>query len=150
RARVHPIAVLAALMSYRTGHGVRGSSTWQPVAAVVDALGAGFYASFGAVEASGKRTLLALDVSGSMSNGELAGAPGLPPRIASAALALITAATEQQHTFIAFTAAPSHGGKWGGGTSGLTQLSISPRQRLDDVVGGIDKLAMGGTDCALP
>ena len=151
RARVHPIAVLSALMTYRAGRGVRGSGTWQPVASIVDALDAAFYASFGAVEASGKRTLLALDVSGSMSVGAVAGVPMLSPRIASAAMALVTAATERDHQFVAFTAAPGgHGGKWGGGTPGITTLSISPRKRLDDVVGEVGKLAMGGTDCALP
>jgi 60 kDa SS-A/Ro ribonucleoprotein len=151
RARVHPIAVLSALMTYRSGCGVRGSGTWQPVASIIDALDAAFYASFGAVEASGKRMLLALDVSGSMGGGAVAGVPTLTPRIASAAMALVTAATERDHTFVAFTAAAGgHGGKWGGGTPGITTLSISPRQRLDDVVAEVDKLPMGGTDCALP
>ena len=39
---------------------------------------------------------------------------------------------------------------WGGLGSGLTPLSISPRQRLDDVVQSISNLPFGGTDCALP
>ena len=151
KARVHPIAVLSALMTYKAGRGVRGSAAWAPVAAIVDALDAAFYASFGAVEASGKRTLLALDVSGSMAVGAVAGVPTLSPRIASAAMALVTAATERQHQFVAFTAAAGgHGGKWGGGTPGITTLSISPRQRLDDVVDSVGRLPMGGTDCALP
>jgi len=151
KARVHPIAILAALMTYRAGKGVRGSATWQPVASIVDALDAAFYASFAAVRASGKRTLLALDVSGSMAAGAVAGVPGLSPRIASAAMALVTAATERLHTFVAFTAGSGgQGGIWGGGETGITTLSISPRQRLDDVVDGVGKLPMGGTDCALP
>jgi 60 kDa SS-A/Ro ribonucleoprotein len=29
-------------------------------------------------------------------------------------------------------------------------LPISPRKRLDDVVADVEKLPMGGTDCALP
>ena len=32
----------------------------------------------------------------------------------------------------------------------LTQLSISPRQRLDDAVGAVSRLPFGGTDCSLP
>ena len=151
KARVHPIQVLAALTTYKSGHGARGQGTWQPVAKIVDALDAAFYASFGAVEPAGKRMLLALDVSGSMNAGKVAGVPGLTPRIASAAMSLVTAATEANHAFVAFTSATSgYGGKWGGGESGITTLSISPRQRLDDVVAAIDKLPMGGTDCALP
>jgi len=151
KARVHPIAILAALMTYKSGHGVRGSGTWSPVAQIIDALDAAFYASFGAIQSTGKRTLLALDVSGSMGAGMVGGVPNLSPRIASAAMALVTAATERSHSFVAFTAAGGgYGGKWGGGTSGITPLSISPRQRLDDVVNAVSALPMGGTDCALP
>ena len=151
KARVHPIAVLSALMTYKSGRGVRGSGIWEPVASIVDALDAAFYASFGIVEPAGKRMLLALDVSGSMGAGVVAGVPNLTPRVASAAMALVTAATERDHTFIAFTSASGgYGGKWGGGDSGITTLSISPRQRLDDVVTAVEALPMGGTDCALP
>jgi 60 kDa SS-A/Ro ribonucleoprotein len=148
KARVHPIAVLAALVTYKSGRGVRGSGTWQPVATIVDALDAAFYASFGVVEPSGKRMLLALDVSGSMGCGNVAGVPGLSPRVASAAMSLVTAATEIDHTFVAFTAAAS--GQWHGDDSSIKTLSISPRQRLDDVVHEVERLPMGGTDCALP
>lgn len=151
RARVHPLAILAALHAYRAGRGARGQGAWQPVASIVDALDAAFYASFGGVEATGKRMLLALDVSGSMITGSVAGVPGLTPRIASAAMALVTAATERGPAFVAFTAATGgYGGKWGGGASGLTTMAISPRQRLDDVIELVDGLPMGGVDCALP
>jgi 60 kDa SS-A/Ro ribonucleoprotein len=151
KARVHPLGVLAALTTYQAGRGVRGRGQWQPVAAIVDALDAAFYLSFGSIEPSGKRTLLALDVSGSMDAGVIAGIAGMSPRVASAAMALVTAATERDHDVVAFTAAAGgHGGKWGGGTPGITTLSISPRQRLDDVVKMARALPMGGTDCALP
>lgn len=140
KARVHPIAVLSALMTYQRGKGVRGSGTWEPVAAIVDALDAAFYASFGMLEPAGKRMLLALDISGSMGCGAIAGVPNLTPRVASAAMALVTAATEREHTFVAFTA----------GQGGISTLSISPRQRLDDIVGKVAALEMGRTDCALP
>jgi 60 kDa SS-A/Ro ribonucleoprotein len=151
KARVHPLAVLAALVTYKSGRSVRGDSTWSPVAKIVDALDAAFYASFALVEPAGKRMLLALDVSGSMSGGCVGGVQGLTPRIASAAMSLVTAATEPGHTFVAFTAAGGgYGGKWSGGDPGIQTLSISPRQRLDDVVRDVSALPMGGTDCALP
>ena len=103
RARVHPIAVLAAMTTYAAGHGARGRHTWEPVTEVIDALDGAFYASFGNVEAGGKRVVLALDVSGSMGWGAVAGVPGLTPRVASAAMALVTAATERSPTFVAFS-----------------------------------------------
>src|SRR5436190_17082677 len=155
RARVHPIAVLAALRTYASGRGVRGRGDWKPVREVVDALDAAFYKAFGNVEQTGKRPLLALDVSGSMTGGSVAGVPGLSPRDASAALALVTAATESQYEVVGFFA--GKGGfkvdlrrRWYGGGDGLTPLPLSPRQRLDDAVKTVSDLPFGGTDCALP
>jgi 60 kDa SS-A/Ro ribonucleoprotein len=154
RARVHPIAVLAALRTYSSGRGARGRGEWTPVAEVVDALDATFYTAFGNVEPADKRLLLALDVSGSMEGGSVAGVPGLTPRDASAALALVTAATEEHYEVLGFFAGR---GGWktgtrrpGWGADGLTPLAISPRQRLDDVVRTVSDLPFGGTDCALP
>ncbi|MDA0181270.1 TROVE domain-containing protein [Solirubrobacter phytolaccae] len=153
KARVHPIAVLSALRTYASGHGVRSTRTWDPVAQVVDALDGAFYAAFGNVEPANTRVMLALDVSGSMTYGQLAGVPGLTPRDASAALALVTAATEPRHEIVGFFAGK---GGWKSGTrdwmghTGLTPLAISPRQRLTDAVKAVSDLPFGGTDCSLP
>jgi 60 kDa SS-A/Ro ribonucleoprotein len=154
QARLHPIAILAALRTYASGHGVRGRNTWAPVRQIVDALDAAFYPAFGNVEPVGKRLLLALDVSGSMTGGSVAGVPGLSPRDASAALALVTVATEPNVEVVGFYA------RWGGfktagqgrfgRADGLTPLPLSPRQRLEDAVRTVSDLPFGGTDCALP
>ncbi|HMA35514.1 MAG TPA: TROVE domain-containing protein [Chloroflexia bacterium] len=150
-ARLHPVKVLAALKTYASGRGVRGRHSWAPVAPVVDALDAAFYTAFGNVRPTGRRWILALDVSGSMGGNMIAGVPGLDARTGSAAMALITAATEAQHTIVGFSAAAhGTGGRWGGGEPGLTPIAISPRQRLDDVVATVTRIPMGGTDCALP
>ena len=93
--------------------------------------------AFGNVEAANKRFVLALDVSGSMGCGNIAGIPGLTPRDASAAMALVTAATESATEMVAFQ-------------TSLTRLSISPRQRLDDAIRTVSNLSFGGTDCAQP
>ena len=148
RARVHPVQILSALRTYASGRGVRGRRTWTPVARVVDALDAAFYLAFGSVQPAGRRVMLALDVSGSMMSNVL-GLEGLSCREASAAMALVTAATEPRHFFTAFTKG-KHRSMHPGFPSGLTPLSISPRQRLDDVVRQVDSLPFGGTDCALP
>jgi 60 kDa SS-A/Ro ribonucleoprotein len=137
KARIHPVAVLAALLTYKSGRGAKGSSTWSPIAQIVDALDGAFYATFKTIEPSGKRMLLALDVSGSMSWGTIAGVPGLTPRVGSAAMSLVTAASEKDHTILGFS-------------DKLVPLAISPRQRLDDAVAAIDRIPMGGTDCAQP
>ena len=146
KARVHPIAVLSALRTYAQGRGERGQNTWKPLPQIVDALDAAFYRSFGNVVPASKRFLLGLDVSGSMECGVIAGVPGLTPRVASAAMALITAATETAYQTVAFT---STSGAWSTNTA-LNELPISPRQRLDDVLKTVSNLPFGGTDCALP
>jgi len=154
-ARVHPIAVLTALRTYASGRGARGRGTWHPVGRIVDALDAAFYAAFGNVEPAGTRLLIALDVSGSMGGGNVAGVPGLSPREASAALALVTAVTEPDYEVVGFFAGKGGFRKRGravhaGYTDGLTPLPITSRQRLDDVVKTVSGLPFGGTDCALP
>jgi 60 kDa SS-A/Ro ribonucleoprotein len=154
-ARVHPIAFLSALRTYASGRGARGRHEWSPVREIVDALDAAFYTAFGNVEPTGSRMLLALDVSGSMEHGWVAGVPGLSPRDASAALALVTAATEPRCEIVGFYAGrngwnPGRKRQWYLGHDGLTRLAISPRQRLDDAVKAVSDLPFGATDCALP
>ena len=152
-ARVHPVAVLAAMKTYAQGRGMKGSGKWAPVAQVVDALDKAFYLSFDNAPTTGKRVMLALDVSGSM-GAPVFGMDYLSCREASAAVALVTATTEPNHRFVAFTRgdypsqwSATHGSQY---NTGLSPIAISPRQRLDDVVRLTATLPFGGTDCALP
>lgn len=145
KARVHPINILVALRTYASGQSARGESTWTPDRAIIDALDSAFYSSFQYVEPAGKRTLLALDVSGSMTS-PISNLP-LSCREASAAMAMVTARTESDYDVVGFTGG---GGWYGRGDTALTPLSISPRQRLDDVVQAVSALPFGRTDCALP
>ncbi len=155
RARIHPLAVLLALSVYAQGRGFRGKLAWQPVPAIVDALDEAFYKCFAFVEPTGKRIMLALDVSGSMGGAFVAGTP-LTARDASAAMAMVTLAAEKDCHVVGFTAGGAKAWKSRGRsqvpgyTDGLTPLGLSRRQRLDDVVRSIASLDFGGTDCALP
>jgi 60 kDa SS-A/Ro ribonucleoprotein len=119
----------------------------------VDALDGAFYLAFENAPSTGKRMMLALDVSGSM-GAPVHGLPFISCREASAAMALVTAAREPKHRFVAFTRG-THPSAWRAQygslyDTGLTPLAISPRQRLDDVVRATSDLQFGGTDCALP
>jgi 60 kDa SS-A/Ro ribonucleoprotein len=152
KARVHPVNVLVAARTYASGGSARGQSSWEPAGRVVDALDAAFYAAFASVLPAKMRTLLALDVSGSMT-GRISGLP-ISAREVSAALALVTAATEPATSTVGFTASSAATGLGSfhrsSGLDGIAPLSISPRQRLDDVLKAISGLPFGGTDCALP
>lgn len=135
-SRLHPISLLVGLKTYATGHGMRGSGTWNVCNRVVDALNEAFYLAFQNVERSDKNTLLALDVSGSMSSGDIAGCP-LTPREGAAAMALVIARTNPNYHILAFS-------------TQFMPLNISPRDSLQDAIQKTANLPFSGTDCAVP
>jgi 60 kDa SS-A/Ro ribonucleoprotein len=135
KARVHPYNLLVAMNTYRSGHSLKGSSEWTPSQAVVDALEEAFYSSFDFVTPSNKNTLIALDISDSMSWATIS--DGINAREGSAAMAMVTAKTEPNYHFVGFT-------------HGLINLPISSRMRLGEVVRTVSDLPFGATDCALP
>ena len=137
KARLHPIKILAALTTYESGKGLRGSNTWEPVREIVDALNDAFYLAFTNVEPSGKRLLLALDTSGSMRRARVNGIPGVQCHTVSGAMSLITAAAELTYHII-------------GVDTRVQPLTISPSQRLDDVIRILNATGGGGTNLALP
>lgn len=144
KSRIHPLQVLVALKTYAQGHGDKGSLTWTPVQSIVDALDSAFYLTFKNVEPTGKKTMLALDVSGSMGDA-IAGLP-ISCREASAALALVTANVESDYYICGFTTSTPYDRS----NTELTPLKISPKMRLDAVVQEVYKHDFGATDCALP
>jgi 60 kDa SS-A/Ro ribonucleoprotein len=133
--RVHPLAVLLAAKTYASGQSLRGSASWTPVPQVTDALNDAFYAAFGAVEPAGKRTLVALDISSSMSRS--AGGMPVTAREVTAAMSLVVMNTEPSWAVYGFSTA-------------LMPLDLSPRMRLDTVLQRVSGLPFGGTDCSLP
>jgi len=136
KSRLHPLAILNAKLTYESGHAVRGSLCWDPVARVSDALEKAFYLAFANVEPTGKRMMLALDVSGSMTS-RLQGNPLLSCRDATAALALVTARTEEKYEIMAFS-------------SGFIPLNISATDSLASANRKVSCLDFDWTDCALP
>jgi 60 kDa SS-A/Ro ribonucleoprotein len=154
RSRVHPFSLLLALKTYSDGGGFRGSLSWTPRQAIVDALDEAFRIAFGNVESTGKRVCLALDISGSMGVYKLMNT-NVSAREASAAMAMATLSADPSTTdTVAFTSrgwtAPHSRRAIWGGVDGIEEISLSPRRRLDDNVRTVSNLPMGGTDCALP
>ena len=147
KQRVHPMSILFALKTYSAGCGFRGKLTWNPVSGIVDALNDAFYTSFGAVKPSGARTLIGLDVSGSMV-AKIANSH-LSAREASVAMALVTARVEPDHYILGFTSGSGRG-MWGGGPSVMADLGISGKSTLGSAVRKVSGLPFGGTDCSLP
>ncbi len=135
-SRVHPIALLAALMTYKRGRGQKSDLEWAPVGSIIDALDEAFYLAFENVEPSGKRIYLALDASGSMQGSYCAGMPYLSAAMASAALAMVFAKSEPKCVIAAF-----HDELW--------HVDITRADRLDRAVEAIVRAARG-TDASLP
>ena len=134
-ARIHPINVLSALLTYRSGKGARGHHTWTLVPQVVDALDQAFDQSFATAPQTNQRFYLGIDVSGSMGSGEVAGIPGLTPRMAAAAMAI---ARREPNYYIAGFANGGVGYRLGFMRGGATMAPLS--------ITATDSLA----DCALP
>lgn len=138
QARVHPITVLSALRVYEGGRGIKGDLTWSPVAQITSALNDAFYEAFGVVESTGKNWLLALDVSGSMGGGRIAGLPNLRPVDVTGVMAMVTARKEPMgYACMGFC-----------GT--FVELGITPKQDLTTVIQKVQRNNFGSTDCSLP
>ncbi|WP_165975230.1 TROVE domain-containing protein [Actinomadura rubrisoli] len=71
KARIHPMDLFLAVRVYQAGRSQPNPradfQTWSPVPAIVDALEEAYELSFGHIEPSGHRLLIAVDSSGSMS-----------------------------------------------------------------------------------
>lgn len=132
--RVHPLNVLIAQRQYVTGHGDRGKLSWSPVPQITDALEDAFYLGFDAVEPTGKAHYLAIDVSGSMSWANCAGAP-ITCCEAAAVMAMLAARTEP-NSYVA------------GFCHHMVDLKITARDTLASAASKAQKSNWGGTDCA--
>lgn len=75
KGRIHPMDLYLALRVYASGRSQPNLKAdiqvWNPVAGISDALGEAFHLSFGNVQPSGRRLLIAVDSSGSMMTGQV-------------------------------------------------------------------------------
>lgn len=129
KARIHPINVLNAMRLYSRGYGDMSDLRWNAVPRIVGALNDAFYKCFEFVEPTGKRLVLALDVSGSMAMpgySPVIGSKYLLPYEVTAAMAMVTARTEEQYEFVAFS-------------SGISRLNITSNMSLEEVLRVVQK-----------
>lgn len=139
-ARIHPFNVLVAHAAYRSGTGGaarygRAAREWKPIPQIVDALEKAFYASFKYVRPSGKRTLIGLDVSGSMSSPLMNSA--LSVCEGAAAMAMTVTRTEPSWHVHAFA-------------NTFRELPLTASMSLEQVLKHTKDVNFGGTDCSLP
>jgi 60 kDa SS-A/Ro ribonucleoprotein len=139
-SKIHPLQVLVGMKTYSQGKGDLGSMTWTVNSYITTALSTTFRLAFGNITPTGKRYMLGLDVSGSMSMCMCAGAKNITPREGSVAMALMTLHAEGaqnvhiygfSNVFYNFT------GK------------VRPDMTVQDAIKATD-VPFGATDCALP
>jgi 60 kDa SS-A/Ro ribonucleoprotein len=102
KARIHPIDVLKALKTYRSGGSIgRSQKTWKVIPRVVDILEKMLELSFNSLEPTGKTFLHAVDVSGSMSYSAVASI-GLTCCEIATTMALASAKAEKNYVIRGF------------------------------------------------
>lgn len=137
-ARLHPMQILLAMDTYGSGKGFKGSNTWNVSQRAMDILDKAFYLAFDAIETSGKRFMLSVDVSGSMTwaTSNIAGT-NISSRKAAACMCMATYKSER-NTFVK------------GFSSEMVDIPIGKNDRLDAVMDKMGRVPAGATDCAKP
>ncbi|MFI6604467.1 TROVE domain-containing protein [Nonomuraea sp. NPDC050536] len=146
KARIHPMDAWLAMRVYASGQSQPNPhadvQTWAPVPAILDALEETYELSFGTVEPSGKRLLVAVDSSGSMSGGYRGGNVvvggseiGTPYEVANA-MAVMLARIEKGNVHVIDVDTAVHASK------------VTPRTNLREIASW--QPSGGGTDLSLP
>jgi hypothetical protein len=139
-SKIHPLQVLIGMKTYSQGKGDLGSMTWPVNSYITTALSTTFRQAFGNITPTGKRFMIGLDVSGSMSMCMCAGAKNITPREGSVAMAMMTLHAEgaqNVHVYGFSHIFHNFNGK------------IRPEMTIQDAIKATD-VPFGATDCALP
>ncbi|TMR97515.1 TROVE domain-containing protein [Nonomuraea basaltis] len=146
RARIHPMDAFLALRVYGSGRSQPNpradAQTWTPVPAILDALEETYELSFGSVEPSGRRLLVAVDSSRSMSgnwggSGVVVGGSSIgSPYEVGCALAVMLARIEKGNVHVIDVDTSVHASK------------VTPRTNLREIKSW--RPSGGGTDLSLP
>lgn len=139
RTRLHPFQYLLALGVYMNGSLDRKtgllSKDWNTSPIIAKALDEGFYLAFKYVEPANKRTMIALDVSGSM-GAQIAGI-GISSAEVTAAMSMTIARTEPYYQIMGFA-------------HNFLDLGINPSMSLSDIRRQVVMSNFGTTDCSVP
>ena len=146
---IHPINVLSALVTYRSGKSVRGSHTWDPILRISSALDEALYRSFGQAPQTNQRLYMGVDISGSMGIGQVAGVYGLTPRMAASAMAMAIVHREPNYYIAGFSTTAERSSNQSH-SNVMTPLDITATDNLHDAMAKTQALPFGGTDCSLP
>ena len=141
KSRIHPVQLVDAMLVYQSGgqastYGAAKAKPYAPNKAIVAALETAVTLAFKSLPDTGKRTLVAMDVSGSMQGGRVGGSTLLTPAMGSAIMA-VQHAKDAGSQFVAFS-------------TGLTKLDKSKFTTVNGALKHLSGRPFSGTDCAQP
>ncbi|XP_057190072.1 60 kDa SS-A/Ro ribonucleoprotein [Triplophysa rosa] len=136
KAKTHPFNILVASENYKRGHGRRGKLKWEPERDIVEALDCAFGRSLSTVEPTGKRFLVAVDVSSSLSS--VAHGSSISTVAIAAAMCMVLTRTEPDTQVVIFS------------DGAVAPCAKSSDLTLMQVATQFIKTPGGSTDCALP
>lgn len=136
KGRIHPIDVLKALKTYKSGGKLgRSKKTWTPVPRIVDVLEKALELSFEVVEPTGKVFMHAVDISSSMSYG-VVDSVGLSCCEIATTMALVTAKAEKNYMIRGFS-------------TEFRDLGITAKDSFSSAVRKASNQNFGGTDASV-
>jgi 60 kDa SS-A/Ro ribonucleoprotein len=147
KTMLHPINFLNALVVHTEGQASRSGHSsyavsgqrekdWPQSSVIVDALNAGFHTAFKTIVPTKKRTMIAVDVSGSMSSSMSLGLD-LSAAQVSGAMAATIARTEPYYMIMGFA-------------NEFRDLGITAKMNLGEIMRRVQVQNFGQTDCGLP
>uniref|UniRef100_A0A3Q1F857 RNA-binding protein RO60 n=1 Tax=Acanthochromis polyacanthus TaxID=80966 RepID=A0A3Q1F857_9TELE len=136
KAKLHPFSILLASEHYKRGQGYQGKPKWEPDGSILKAMDSAFYKSFMNVEPVGKRFVVAVDVSTSLSS--VVPGTSISTAVAAAAITMIFARTEADTHVLAYS------------EGAVVPCSVSADMTLAEATVELVKIPSGSTDCSLP
>ncbi|XP_035027213.1 60 kDa SS-A/Ro ribonucleoprotein [Hippoglossus stenolepis] len=136
KANIHPFSILLASENYKRGQGYQGKTKWTPDSSILKAMDAAFYTSFVNVEPVGKRFVVAVDVSTSLSS--IVPGTSISTAVAAAAITMIFARTEVETQVLAYS------------EGAVVPCTVSADMTLAQATVELVKIPGGSTDCTLP
>ena len=139
KARLHPVSILIAYSTYKSGHGEKGKLTWTPNPKILAALDDAFYKAFKFVQPTGKRIYHGIDCSGSMT-ASIPCLPQMSSHTAATVMCMVFARieAESQQYFAGFT------------NQEMRTIDLKPSMKLDEATRLTQFRDFGTTDCSLP
>uniref|UniRef100_A0A673L4C9 Ro60, Y RNA binding protein n=1 Tax=Sinocyclocheilus rhinocerous TaxID=307959 RepID=A0A673L4C9_9TELE len=134
--KTHPFNILLASENYKRGRGKRSKLKWEPDRDIVQALDCTFSKSISIVEPTGKRFLVAVDVSSSLSS--VTQDSSISTVAVAAAICLVIAQTEPDTQIVVFS------------EGSVLPCAVSSDMTFVQVAAQLIQTPGGSTDCALP